>query len=255
MWTDMSVTQKTATVAAVVMGGVVVKHALSQGAPADTAPTISEGPDDRTTYTEKTSADYSFWAKDCNRPVMKSKQGAAAMKARTVPQVFAEAVKKYASKPILKIEDIDMTAPGKGETAPEGQPLDAWRTWSYSDYYNDCKAAAAGFIALGFEKHDAVSVYGFNSPQWHMGSLAAIMGGGVVAGIYPSDTAEQVEFKVKHSGATVAVVQDEKKLEMLQKMGDALPKLKAVVVWTHAAEADFHQSIVEKKAGGRKIKA
>merc|ERR1719317_535284 len=58
------------------------------------------------------------------------------------------------------------------------------------------------------------------------------MAGAKVAGIYPSDTPEQLHFKARHSGATVAIVENAGKLE---KLGTAikkgLPKLKTVVAW------------------------
>jgi len=40
------------------------------------------------------------------------------------------------------------------------------------------------------------------------------MAGGIAAGIYPSDTAEQVIYKSKHSAASIAVVETEKQLKV-----------------------------------------
>ena len=160
--------------------------------------------------------------------------------------VFKEAVELYSDQPILKVEEVDPNPGPKDDSSwKKSAPLAEWKTWSYAEYYADCRKAAAGFIHLGFGQHDAVSVYGFNSPQWHISTLGAILGGrdfarstdltlsltpiagGVIAGIYPSDTADQVKFKVKHSGATVCVVQDDKKMEMLVGLANDLPKLKA----------------------------
>ena len=37
-----------------------------------------------------------------------------------------------------------------------------------------------------------VVVFGFNHPRWHISALAAIVAGGKAAGIYPTDTKDQV---------------------------------------------------------------
>jgi len=86
-------------------------------------------------------------------------------------------------------------------------------------------------MSLGLEKMDAVVVYGFNSPEWVMAELACILAGGIAAGIYPSDTAEQVTFKALHSGAAIAVVQNKQKADMFLAAAKDLPKLRAIVVW------------------------
>jgi len=185
-------------------------------------------------YPDLTSEEYAFTNAEVNREVMLAEQGHAAMKATTLVEVFQEAVKLYADKPILKVEEVDPNPPGKpkpGEEAQKPPPsaeLSEWKTWTYQSYYDDSKKAAAAFIQLGFQKHDAVSVYGFNSPQWHLSAMGGILAGGVIAGIYPSDTAQQVQFKVCHSGAVVAVVQDEKKLKMFLDMRRRSPSSKGM---------------------------
>jgi len=102
-------------------------------------------------------------------------------------------------------------------------------TWQ--NYYDECIVAACSLLHLGVSQHDSVCVFGFNSPEWVICQNAAIMAGAKVAGIYPSDTAEQLHFKFEHSAATVAVVDNSGKLSKLRiaiKLG--LPKLKAVVM-------------------------
>jgi len=73
-----------------------------------------------------------------------------------------------------------------------------------------------------------------------MSQNAAIMAGAKIAGIYPSDTPQQLHFKIEHSGATVVVVENLGKLEKLRtaiKLG--LRKLKAVVIW----DGDWKDSV------------
>ena len=50
-------------------------------------------------------------------------------------------------------------------------------------------------MAAKVEQFDAVAIFGFNSPEWVMASQATFMAGAKTAGIYPTDTAEQISYK------------------------------------------------------------
>lgn len=93
------------------------------------------------------------------------------------------------------------------------------------------------------KQHDSVNIYGFNSPEWLISNMAAILAGGKCAGIYPTDTAEQVQYKCDHSGGAVMCVEESKHVNIVKSCADQLPYLKAVVVW--AAKPDV-KSITRK---------
>lgn len=156
----------------------------------------------------------------------------------TLPEVFAAAAAKRAGGVALSTESpcpklID------GKPAPP-LPLDAWKTWTYQQYYDECQLFAKGIIALGHSHHDAVSIFGFNSPEWFMAEVGSICAGGKAAGIYPTDTPDQIHFKVQHSGATVVALEDGAKLEKIKEAAKlGLPKLKAVVCWACDDVEDF----------------
>jgi len=151
--------------------------------------------------------------------------------ARTIIQVFLEAVKRHGDKLAIRVER-PVPPMGADKTWPPALPLPQWKSWTFQQYYDDCFAAACSLLQIGVDQHDSVCVYGFNAPEWFMAQNAAIMAGAKVAGIYPSDTAEQLHFKMQHSGATVAVVENAAKLVKLSTaINMGLPKLKAVVVW------------------------
>ena len=77
-----------------------------------------------------------------------------------------------------------------------------------------------------------MAIFGFNSPEWVLAELATICAGGIAAGIYPSDTPEQVTYKSRHSGAAVAVVEGKEKAKLYLSKKPELTALKAVVVRT-----------------------
>ena len=114
----------------------------------------------------------------------------------------------------------------KNDGVAAALPMSSWQQWTWSQYDQAVRTAAKGFIELGTPFYGSVTIFGFNAPEWHISSLAAMCLGGKCAGIYPSDTAEHCAFKNAHSGATVAVVEDDEKVGMttfmrIQKGGRA----------------------------------
>lgn len=160
---------------------------------------------------------------------------------RTMVQVFKDAVERHGDKVALRVER-PVPALGADKKCPPALPLSKWMSWTWQKYYDECIVAACSLLHIGVSQHDAVCVYGFNSPEWVISQNAAIMVGAKIAGIYPSDTAEQLHFKVEHSAATVAIIENKGKLSKLRiaiKLG--LSKLKAVVMW----DDDIEDSSVE----------
>ena len=80
--------------------------------------------------------------------------------------LFFVFIKKWGNKPALCVK-----RDGK------------WQEWTFRQYYNDVRAAAKAFMKLGLERFRAVSILGFNSPEWFIADLGAIFAGGFAAGI------------------------------------------------------------------------
>jgi len=165
-------------------------------------------------------------------PIRLAKAGLAyEMPARTMIDIFQEAVQKQGDKVAFRVERPLPPLTSKKKWPP-ALPLSKWKSWTYTEYFDDCFRAASSLIQIGVKQYDSVCVYGFNAPEWLIALNAAIMAGAKVAGIYPSDTPQQLHFKIQHSGSTVAIVENASKLGKLRTaINMGLPKLKAVVVW------------------------
>ena len=50
-----------------------------------------------------------------------------------------------------------------------------WVTWTFEQYYADVTTAAKSLIKLGLERSHGVCILGFNSPEWFISYLSAIM--------------------------------------------------------------------------------
>ena len=50
-----------------------------------------------------------------------------------------------------------------------------WKGWTYLEYYKAVCCVAKSLFKLGLEPRHGVSILGFNSPEWFISYMAAIM--------------------------------------------------------------------------------
>ena len=174
------------------------------------------------------------WDKTATLPIRYAATGfasEASCPADTLPNLLRQAAASKGDKVCLSVE---RPCPAAEEHVTEGK----WKTWTYAEMYDEVRRAARGMLGLGLRRYDGVSIWGFNSPEWIMGELAAICAGGIAAGVYPTDTADMIAFKAQHSGTSVFLVQSEAKArQVLAVDPSSLPHLRAVVVWSPTEEA------------------
>jgi len=107
-----------------------------------------------------------------------------------------------------------------------------WHATTWREYREQARCVARGFIALGLQKGDGVSIIGFNRPEWFLADIGAILAGGVPAGIYTTSTAAQCHFITEHADCAIAVAENAEQLAKLKEIRPRLPKLKALVLMT-----------------------
>lgn len=201
-------------------------------------------------YEEKSGI---HWTEDGTgeRPIIYAKEGPASEqggKTTTIPEMFRLARTRFPKAPALRVERPVPAILENGK-APPALARDTWQTWSWEKYYQDAARGAKALISLGFQQHDAVNIFGFNSPEWLLSQNACVLAGGKVAGIYPTDTLDQVAFKSRHSGAFVMAVEGYHKVETVSKAIDELPKLRAFVVWGLKEGEQLKQTKITRKDG------
>ena len=104
-----------------------------------------------------------------------------------------------------------------------------WIGWTYNEYYEQSKIAAMSFIKLGLQRFHSVCILGFNSPEWFISQMGAIMAGGFSVGIYTTNNSDACKHVANDSRANVIVVEDENQLEKILSVRNDLPHLKAIV--------------------------
>lgn len=100
---------------------------------------------------------------------------------------------------------------------------------SSSEYESKVNQIAKAFIKIGLEPRHSVGMLAFNCPEWFYTELASINAGGIIAGIYTTNSADATFHVLSASRANICIVDDAKQMEKVHSVRHKLPHLKAVV--------------------------
>ncbi len=106
----------------------------------------------------------------------------------------------------------------------------AWVPTLWEEYIQQVRAAARAMMAVGVGPGDVVCMLGFNRPEWAIGQLAAMMAGGVGAGIYTTNSPPEVQYILNHSAAPVVILENADQWAKIDAIRDNLPHLRAAVL-------------------------
>uniref|UniRef100_A0A8C5PA81 Long-chain-fatty-acid--CoA ligase ACSBG1 n=1 Tax=Leptobrachium leishanense TaxID=445787 RepID=A0A8C5PA81_9ANUR len=132
--------------------------------------------------------------------------------AMTVHQMFLECVDKYGPLQALSSKRDGI-----------------WEHVTFLEYYKLSRRAAKSFMKLGLEPFHSVGILGFNSPEWFISAVGAVFAGGIVTGIYSTNSPEACHYVASDCKANVIVVENRKQLEKILQIWEKLPHLKAIV--------------------------
>lgn len=140
---------------------------------------------------------------------------------------FAPASPAFTSAPARFLATAQRLADRPGYFIRDAQ---GWQATSWSDYAAQVQAAARALVALGVQQGEVVCILGFNRPEWIVMDLAAMMVGGVAAGIYWTSSAEEIEYVVQHSGCRLILVENEAQYAKLAQKKSSMENLQHVVL-------------------------
>lgn len=138
-----------------------------------------------------------------------------------VHEVLANTVAKHGDRPALCVKRNG-----------------SWQTITWSSYSRDARRAARALIKLQVEPGKGVSLIGQNSPEWLVADVGAILAGAMPAGIYTTNSAEQVRYITGHCEARVSFADTAFQVAKFVTEKDRLPQLEVVVQMTGKPEAD-----------------
>ncbi|KAM8874891.1 long-chain-fatty-acid--CoA ligase ACSBG2 [Spinachia spinachia] len=138
--------------------------------------------------------------------------GLAAETPLTVDQMFMSAVERFGDYTALSWK--------------EGEEK---KSLNYREYYKACRTAAKSFLKLGLQRYHGVGILGFNSAEWFISDIGAILAGGFAVGIYTTNSPEACQYVADNSKANIIVVENHKQLQKILQVEDKLPHLKAII--------------------------
>ena len=105
------------------------------------------------------------------------------------------------------------TARGRGRNTP---------SWS--------RARPRAWPLRGLKAGDRIAIMADACEEWLICDLAAQSIGAIVYGIYPTASAEEVEYQMRDGGAVIFVAEDQEYVDKILPLADRLPALQHIVV-------------------------
>lgn len=105
-----------------------------------------------------------------------------------------------------------------------------WNKISYRDYKNRVEKIAKIFIKLGLEQRGVVAILAWNCPEWVIAALGAIHAGGVVTGIYTTNSSSACQYILEASGTQILIIDDLEQLQKINEIKVDLPHLKHIIL-------------------------
>lgn len=106
-----------------------------------------------------------------------------------------------------------------------------WHHRSWRDYHDEVQRAARAMIQLGVSPGASPTILGFNASSWTIGLVAGMAIGGSPAGIYTTNSPQEIEYIVNHSESPILFIENAQQWEKVRQVRDKMPTLKHVVLF------------------------
>jgi long-chain acyl-CoA synthetase len=122
--------------------------------------------------------------------------------------------------------------------------LGIWQPYTHAEVGAIVDEIAHGLLALQLQIGEVLSVLSNTCREWLWMDLAGLLAGGVVNGIYPTDSAAQLEYLCQDSGSSLLVVENEEQLDKYLSVRERLPAVRQVVVFDMEGLAELQDAQV-----------
>ncbi|MCP4445818.1 MAG: long-chain fatty acid--CoA ligase [Myxococcales bacterium] len=111
-----------------------------------------------------------------------------------------------------------------------------WKPTNWRTYGDEVRDAGKSLMSLGVGAKGAVSILGFNRPEWVIFNLGAMSVGAYAAGVYTTCSPEEVQYIVNHAEASVMLVENKDQADKVAAQRENLPHLEQVVAMKGAGD-------------------
>ena len=126
-----------------------------------------------------------------------------------------------------------------GRTAHREKHLGIWKSYSWAQFLDAARAIGLGLAALGLRRGEVVSILSEDNKEWIYADLGIQCMGGMVSGIYPTDSAEQVAFLLENSESRFLFVENAEQLDKFLEIRDRVPEVRTCIVFDREGLHDF----------------
>ena len=131
-----------------------------------------------------------------------------------------------------------------GRIAFREKKLGIWRATSWRDYGERARWTGMGLVKLGLKRGEVVSILAETVPEWLYADMGTMGAGGVSNGIYPTDSAKQVEYICNDSRTRFLFVENEEQLDKFLEIRDRCPTIAKVFIFDLEGLTDFRDPMV-----------
>ncbi|MDP7039108.1 MAG: AMP-binding protein [Myxococcota bacterium] len=114
----------------------------------------------------------------------------------------------------------------------------SWQSVSWQEYADQVAQAGRALLHLGFEKEQTTCILGFNRPEWCIFDVATMAIGGAAAGIYTTNSPEEIFYICDHAHAHSILIEDKGQWDKLVQVLDRLPALEQVITMQGCEKID-----------------
>jgi len=111
---------------------------------------------------------------------------------------------------------------------------------SYDEFKEQTDSLAYGLASLGVKAEDRVAIISENRPEWVYSDMAILSLGAIDVPLYPSLTAESVEFIMNNSESKGIIVSNKFQLNKFQKIKNNCKSVEFIIILN---EKDFDSSV------------
>jgi long-chain acyl-CoA synthetase len=144
----------------------------------------------------------------------------------TITEMFDNVTKKFSaeSRPMLMYKTDKKYCP-----------------MSYGEFRRKVEMFSLGLASLGIKKNDTVAIISENRPEWIIADMAIVALGAVDVPIYPTLTAQQIQFICEDADVKIAIVSNQSQVNKVLKIRSAVRTLKRIIVMSDKVDvSDEH---------------
>ena len=132
---------------------------------------------------------------------------------------------------------------GDAMRAPGRDPI------TYADFGRAIREIAGGLAALGIGVGDKVAILASTIPEWPLADFGSFCAGATVVPVYHTNSPEECEYVLAHSGAKLILLEDDAQAAKIAKVRASLPELEHVVVLRGEAEGALTLAELRERGG------